>query len=108
MKLKFNEDNTIEELQHASPDKPGKHFQSFFIDCVLLMLVGYFIFSGAHGIAVNSNAYQLASENVSKEIEYYNNYVEESRAVEFEIIEGEKVRKDEITEEKTGISGCVG
>lgn len=107
MKLKFNEDNTIEELQHASPAKPGKHFQSFFIDCVLLMLVGYFIFSGAHGIAVNSNAYQLASENVNKEIEYYNNYVEESRAVEFEIIEGEKVRKDEITEEKTGISKIV-
>lgn len=107
MKLNFNEENTIEELQHASPAKPGKHFQSFFVDCILLMLVSYFIFLGANVFATNTNVYKEANIIVKEEIEYYKDYVEESRAVEFDIIDGEKVRKDLITDNNTGISKIV-
>ena len=107
MKLKFNNEKTIEELQHASPAKPGKHFQSFLIDCILLILVSYIIFLGANVIAMNSNTYKKADAIVKEEINFYNDYVEKSRAVEFEIIDGQKVRKDLIKEEKTGISKII-
>ena len=71
MKLKFNEDNTIEELQHASPAKPGKHFQSFFVDCFLLILVSYFLFLLGNNIAINTNTYKEAEVIVKEEVDYY-------------------------------------
>jgi hypothetical protein len=107
MKLKFNEDNTIEELQHASPAKPGKHFQSFFVDCFLLILVSYFLFMLGNNIAVSTKAFKEAQVIVQEEVEYYKDYVEESRAVEFEIINGEKVRKDAIVDQNTGVSKII-
>lgn len=107
MKFKFNEENTIEELEHASPAKPGKHFQSFFVDSILLLLVSYFLFLGANVIATNTNVYKEAEIIVKEEVEYYKDYVEESRAVEFDYIEGERVRTDSITDQSTGISKII-
>ena len=93
-KNNIDEEKIIEELQHASPVKTGKRFQSFFIDCVLLLFVSYFIFLGSNAIATNTNAYKNASSIVNDEIRYYNNYIEESRVMDFTIVNGEKTRDD--------------
>ena len=93
MKFKFNEENTIEELEHASPAKPGKHFQSFFVDSILLLLVSYFLFLGANVIATNTSTYKESEIIVKEEVEYYKDYVEVSRAVEFDYIDGEYIKR---------------
>ena len=107
MKFKFNEENTIEELEHASPAKPGKHFQYFFVDSILLLLVSYFLFLGANVIATNTSTYKESEIIVKEEVEYYKDYVEVSRAVEFDYIDGERIRTDSITDNNTGISKIV-
>ena len=107
MKSSLKKENTIEELQHASPVRTGKHFQSFLIDCILVSIVSYLIFLCGNLIAVNTNAYKEAEIIVKEEIDYYNDFVEKSRAVEFEIVDGEKTRKDLIVENDTGFTKIV-
>ena len=89
----FKEEQLIEELQHASPVKTGKHFQSFFVDCVVVIILSYLLFLGAKSIAVNTNSYKVNSDISNREVEYYKNYIAESRAMEYEIINDEKIRK---------------
>lgn len=107
MKSKFNNEKTIEELQHASPVKPGKRFQSFFVDCLIVTIISYIFFSCANLIVSNTSVYKNAENIVREEVAYFNDYLSESRAMEFEIINGEKVRKDQIIDEGTGISKIV-
>lgn len=104
MKFKISEENLIEELQHASPVKTGKHFQSFFIDCLVVVLLSYLLFLFTNSIVINSDSYKAHSEFSAKEVEYYKDYISESRAMEYEIIDGERVRKDRITDKETGSS----
>ena len=107
MKFKISEENLIEELQHASPVKTGKHFQSFFIDCVVVIILSYLLFLGANSIAMNSSAYKTAQEISTTEVEYYKDYISESRAMEYEIIDGERIRKDKLTDKHTGSSKFI-
>ncbi len=96
MKLNFSSEKIIEELQHASPVKTGKRFQSFFVDCMVVILLSYLCFLASNAIAINTNIYKTASIEVKEEIAYYNNYVAESRVMEFDVIDGEVVRKDQL------------
>jgi len=107
MKSKIKEEQLIEELQHASPVKTGKHFQSFFIDCVVVIILSYLLFLGANSIAMNSSAYKTAQEISTTEVEYYKDYISESRAMEYEIIDGERIRKDKLTDKHTGSSKFI-
>ena len=107
MKSKFEKQNIIEELRHASPVKTGKHFLSFFVDCILICLISYIIFFCSNFITTNTKVYKDANLTVQEEVDYYNNFIEKSRAVEFEIINDEKVRKDKITEDDSGFTKIV-
>ena len=94
MKKHNNNKAIVEELKHASPAKPGKRFLAFMIDCVLVCIFSFLIFIVGNLINTNTNSYKNADSIIKEEIDYYNNFVEQSRAVEFEIINNEKVRKD--------------
>lgn len=107
MKKHNNNKDIVEELKHASPAKPGKRFLAFMIDCVLVCIFSFLIFIVGNLINTNTNSYKNADSIIKEEIDYYNNFVEQSRAVEFEIINNEKVRKDLIKEDTSGFSKIV-
>ena len=62
---------------------------------------------GANAIATNTNAYKDASSVVREEVIYYNNYIEESRVMDFSIIEGEKVRDDSIVDSEFQVNKII-
>lgn len=89
---KFKDD--IEVLDRASPSKLGKRFSAFFIDFILVLLVGSLLFLGARSILESLPSYKENREKISQEINYYNEYAASTGLVEF-IDEEKTVRKDE-------------
>lgn len=105
-KNRLNNNQILDELRRSSCAKAGRRFISFFIDCILVIIFSYCIFLGANSIAKTTDYYKNSNLIVDEEISYYNSYVAESRAVEFETINGELSRTDEIYSED-GISKIV-
>lgn len=85
----FSRETTHELIKRASPAKPGKRFLSFCIDYVLVLLVSYLIFLLGYEVIKSNNSYVNAGNIVDQEIEYYNDFVEDTRIVEF--VDGERV-----------------
>lgn len=86
-------ESKIIDLRRASPAKPSKRFISCFIDMIICGVIALLLFSGASAIAHNTNAYIDAGEIVQSEIDYYVDWTDESRVVEY-LDKENGIRKD--------------
>ena len=74
----------LEELKRSSPARMRKRFASCVIDMIIVLFITALVFSGIFKITENTNAYKEEAKIVNSEIEYYNNFIEETHIGEYE------------------------
>ena len=84
--------SNIEILRRASPAKASKRFVCCAIDMMIVFFVALLIFSGLYSITKRTSSYLEAKQIITEEIEFYQNFTEESHLVQY--IDGSRCDSD--------------
>ena len=85
----------IDYYHRASPCRPTRRLITAIIDFFILVAVSLILYIGTYNITINIDGYKELETKVAYEVEYYENYIEETHLVEFyEDANGEKQRAE--------------